>query len=56
MLMVRDIRTAFLDRIVLPGSAKYVDPGTHLTQQNQEVRWKTAQAHNVKHYIEHVHS
>jgi len=28
----------FLDRNVVPGSTKYVDPGTSLTWQNQDVR------------------
>ncbi len=35
----RDIvKTSFLDYNVVPGSTKYVDLGTHLTQQNQDVR------------------
>ncbi len=32
------VNITFLDKNVVPGSTIYVDPGTHLTQQNQDVR------------------
>jgi len=31
------VRITFSDRNVVPGSTKYVDPGTHLTLQNQDM-------------------
>ncbi len=31
------VKIKFLDKNVVPGSTIYVDPGTHLTQQNQDV-------------------
>jgi len=31
------VRITFSDRNVVPGSTKYVDIGTSLTQQNQDV-------------------
>ncbi len=31
------VQITFLDKNVVPGSTIYVDPGTHLTQQNQDV-------------------
>ncbi len=31
------VKTTFFYLNVVPGSTKYVDPGTHLTQQNQDV-------------------
>ncbi len=38
------VKITFLDSNVVPGSTKYVDPGTHLTQQNQDVRLVTVDA------------
>ncbi len=32
------VKITFLDKNVVQGSTIYVDPGTHLTQQNQAVR------------------
>ncbi len=34
------IKITFWDSNVVPGSTKYVDPGTHLTQQNQDVHFE----------------
>ncbi len=31
------VKITFLDYNVVPGSTIYVDPGTHLTQQNQDI-------------------
>ncbi len=32
------VKIKFLDKNVVPGSTIYVDPGTHITQQNQDVQ------------------
>ncbi len=33
------VKITFLDSNVVPGSTIYVYPGTHLTQQNQDVQY-----------------
>ncbi len=40
------VKIQFLDKNVVPGSTIYVDPGSHLTQQNQDVRSAAAGCNN----------
>ncbi len=35
------VKIQFMDQNVVPGSTIYVDPGTHLSQQNQDVLYVT---------------
>ncbi len=37
------VKTKFWDYNAVPGSTIYVDPGTHLTQQNQDVLYRPFQ-------------